>query len=565
MMRRYRTRERWRGQIVAVLLVAVIALTLVFTMAAGSVSQLRITTHTGNATQAMNMAEAVCATAIAQLRADISYGREPQRVSSAALISFESGPAEARLSFRPDVARQQNPPIPVSLNNVGSDASAQGWRRVIPPESVQLIGVGRCNGVTRTVEMVLHVPAFPYIASSSGTFSSNPGGELILGVLPENINPMSFSPEQLLPGHLASNSRDSEAVNLQGKGTIFGDVEAMGGIVTGEVDIQGGIKPHSSQVPLPEFDLRSYDPGDHVDKIFTSGGSQTLAGYNKSPGPLTISGDLNLEAGVLYVNGDLVINGSLKGKGAVVATGSVTVNGVTQLEADQQVALLSGGDVTLKGSGSFRGMVYAEGTFHSDGAKLVGTLVQNSKNSGRSDAGVALSGSAMIVGDPTLSFDEGWLVEEFRGLWIDVEGDQGSRPRARQKGRFLETRDGEIVVEWSFEVLSPTGPWELDPPLVFESYYDQEGKWISSNWDDALARYRAEYPEGYIPGDSAQLTLRSKSGAIVKLLKPAETRPQISPDKVKVFSEMLHFKFNSSQFLRAEDRLRLILRREHSL
>ncbi len=146
------------------LLTALMALSLLFTVTATSISQLRFTTHVANAQQAKNLAEAAIATAVSELRKDLSFGQSSGLLPSmpAARVQVGQGAEQGLLSFHSNKARELG--IPLSLNNVDADAPAAGWRgRVVPPEAAQLVAVGTCGGVSRTVEAVIYVPRFPYV------------------------------------------------------------------------------------------------------------------------------------------------------------------------------------------------------------------------------------------------------------------------------------------------------------------------------------------------------------------------------------------------------------------
>lgn len=67
---------------------------------------------------------------------------------------------------------------------------------------------------------------------------------------------------------------------------------------------------------------------------------------------LTITGDLNLAGGTLYVEGDLTLNGGIHGIGSVFVDGNISINGGNSVVLTNQstgAALFSSGDVTLTG------------------------------------------------------------------------------------------------------------------------------------------------------------------------------------------------------------------------
>lgn len=564
--------RRSRGHIATVLLISVVALTLLFTIAASALSHLRLTSHADNAQKAQNLAEAAVQTAIASLRQDLRFGITSGLLPDmpASLVKVETAYGQGRLSFHPGKAAELG--LPLSCNNVASDTPKEGWKgRLVPSEAVQLIGVGLVGGVTRTVEMVLHVPRFPYVISSSGSFVCD--GPLRLGVVPAHLDPTKLSGEELLPGHLVSNSRDPRAVQISGETVVSGDVEAVGGItMSAPAVVQGSVKPHSQEASLAKLRVGDYDPlGKYagVESFLGSHQSETLAGYNRGTGDVVVSGDLNLEAGVLYVDGQLRVSGGVKGRGALIATGGIVLGGASTLESDHQVALLSQGDIELRGSGSFRGLIYTEGNLTSQGVKLLGSLITNS--SSEQGGKVALRESGLLAGDPNMSFDEGWLCEE----WCELEGSYtnptlpaNELPRVRQQAKFVGLEDGLIVVEWSYQFDSPRpeSGFETPPPVVRE-YYNAEGERVRSGFEAVQEGMNpgntttggGGRPFGYGNNHDLKLQVDGVTALTIRFQSP----PLISPEKIRVFREVQDFKLDFSQFLRPEDRLRLLLRADH--
>jgi hypothetical protein len=559
----------------------VVALALLFTMAAGAVSQLRFTSHAANAQKARDLADAAVETAIARLRHDLSFGQVSGLLPGmpAAEIKVQQGPAQGLLSFHPGKALDLG--IPVSLNNVDSDAALEGWGgRVIPPEAAQLVAVGTCGDTSRTVEVVVHVPRFPYVVSSSGSFSSE--GPLVLGVLPEDGDPAQFDPDDLLPGHLASN----DAVDLRGEAVISGDVEAVSDIsIADPAQVRGLVRPNSSPVPLAKIRITDYEPNPAVTDSFSgSSGPAELSGFYQGSGQVMVNGGLDLEGAVLYVDGDLhVSNGGIKGKGAVISTGSITVDGTTSLESDQQVALLSHGDVTLNGHGAFRGVVYTEGDLHSTGVELIGALIANSTDGGAID----LHDSGAVAGEPSMKFDEGWLYEPLdKTVSIPWQASLGPPDMAQvRRSGHVEQQGDQYVVDWTFEWASPAydpadfhsvlGEPPPDPsgflaslgplPAVRE-VYDRDGHRVSSNYDEVYGPFWEHLQQLF----DAEVERRLAEIADYGLRDHREvvegipfTPPVLTPTRVRSDPVLQTFKLDFNQFLKAEENLRLLLRVEH--
>lgn len=547
-----------------------VALALLFTVAAGAVSQLRLSSHASNACQAKMLAEAAIATTVASLRQDLRFGETAGlgEGAPAAEVVVRQGQATGVLSFLPDVAERLE--IPVSLNNVNSDAPEEGWGgRVIPPEAVQLVAVGSCGGVRRTVEAVLHVPRFPYVVSSSGDFSS--AGPLVLGVLPEGAEPSNFNPDDLLPGHLASNA----SVQLQGDALISGDVEAVETISVVEPSkVCGLVRPNSSPVPLARLRVTDYQPMAAITETFTGSTSHTkLAGFYQGSGLVTADGGLDLEGAVLYIDGDLRVNGAVTGKGAVICTGTITVNGTMVLQADQQVALLAQGDVTLNGQGAFSGLVYTEGDLRSTGVQLIGALIANSDTGGA----VELRDTGAMVGVPNLNFDEGWLYEPLAGQatlpWIGGFGP--GLARVDRRGKVIAEGD-HFVIEWTFESAPPSALAQpmmgagflarvretLGPFPTVREIYNSDGQRVSSNYDEVWPPYLDRYRQML----SEELQILNEDGSTIAATQSQGTDfspPEVAPTRVLADPVLQTFKLDFNQFLKAEENLRLLLRVDH--
>ena len=562
------------------MLTVIVALSLLFTMAAGSVAQLRLTSHSSNAQQARARAEAVSETAIARLRDDLHFGRlsDLSPFMPAAELRVERGNAQGLLSFHPQRAQELG--IPVSLNNIDSDAPQAGWKgRLIPPEAVQLVAVGSSGGVTRVVETVVHVPRFPYVVSSSGAFESH--GPLVLGVLPEGGDPAHFDPNTLLPGHLASNG----SVLVQGTALISGDVEAVEQIsIVEPARVRGLLRPASAPVPLARIAIADYQPNPAITDSF-SGSSQRaqLSGFFQGAGEVIVDGGLELEGAVVYVSGNLhVRSGGVKGKGALITTGSLTIDGVTSLESDQQIALLSQGDVTLNGQGAFRGVVYTEGDLRSTGVELFGALIANSASGGS----IELTDARAVVGEPSMNFDEGWLYEPLETTlnlpWHNALGDP-SIARVRRQGTVTEDGD-QHVIEWSFEWAGPlqNPPYtphlsepppnpagflaSLGPLPSVREVYDSDGRRVSTNYNEVYGPFWARYTELFEQFRDARLqeldayNVRDHRS---DLEGEDFTPPQLTPARVVAEPVLQTFKLDFNQFLRAEENLRLLLRVDH--
>ena len=375
--------------IASVLMVVAMAVVLVFSLAGTSIFHLNMTTNALNRLNALNLADSAISQCIERIVADVYYGESQDKT-----IEIQGNTSDSKnagyVTFSPVDASRFG--IPLSKNNYRNDASTQGWNnRIVPMNSIHIIGTGVSNGVTRHVEAIVHVPPFPYSIAANGKFSSS-GKLLVASALkPQDVTGGPIDPGKLLPGNLVANSTDPKAVKISGEGTITGDLKTAGDIElnkdsNSKIEVLGEISRYCTPVKIPRFDISKYDPEQNADYKC---GLQTLPSYLSNPslegfcrvnGNLDVSGDLNLNGALIYVDGNINISGGLKGKGALVCSGKTNVAKGSSLASDNLVALLSKGDVKLGGSGnmdssSFQGIIYTEGNFKADQITLCGAFI----------------------------------------------------------------------------------------------------------------------------------------------------------------------------------------------
>ena len=432
------------------------------------------------------------------------------------------------------------------------------------------------------METVVHVPRFPYVICTSGKFRSQ--GPLVVGILPETTEAEWATVEDLLPGHLASNSEAGDAVNLQDAAVISGDVESVGGILANPpVVIRGSRLSNTDPVDIPALAIRDYDPQfkPGVETFSGSTTSTVLAGYNRSPGSATVTGDLTLEAGVLYVTGDLTVTGNLKGRGAVFTEGNLNVLGCAELESDQQIALVAEGDVNLRGTGRFRGIVYTQGDFQASGVALVGAFIGKSDTGGGS---IYIEDAGLVAGDPTMSFQDNWLCSQTTstGLWWggpDIFGPYGEAypnfypadfPTWKQTSEFVGVEGGLIVVEWRIEGFFPGGNGELPTIYPRREYYQPDGTLVRVEFmgPDGVAvepGTMVTNADAVVPGAETWVSSYDIEGELAGSLNVArqDQVALVRPERVRVYEEVADFRLDVSQFFSYEDRMQTILWAEH--
>lgn len=357
--------------------VVVVALVMVLGLALSSatVSHLQFASAQGQAQRARDSAEAAIALAIEKVIRQPNFGENglPETVLQVPLQK-----STGYLTFHPSAAADLN--LPLSVNNKSGTVPVVGWGgRSVPPGAVQLIGLGRSGGKEKIIEAVLQVPEYPYALASSGPISSS-GGLLIGGVDSMEEALESLEPDSLRPADLASNATGI-AVKLDGDVQISGDIQAVGTVSLGpDVHIDGEVKPHSEPVEIAPLNLQDFIPDLSVP--YTPQPSPRISEATHSNAPeLTITGGLELDDGILSVNGDLKIYGGVKGRGALLVNGKVEIFDGARLAAQNQVALVAKDDVLIHGNDAsnsfFQGLIYTEGDLEAENMTLLGTFVAN--------------------------------------------------------------------------------------------------------------------------------------------------------------------------------------------
>lgn len=397
---RFFSKERG-ASLATTLVIASLVLTLGFTVVGVGFHHLNASTRISNAQVAKDLAESALAKAIERIQEREASGGTPDYgVGGTETISIDTpGAPEGAVgivSFDQSFLDVQDFRLERSLNNLSSDTAVPaGNGRVVPAEAVYLAAYGVCNGVERRVEAVLHVPRFPYSVASQGSIRGT--DLLIAGIKEGAVIPRSGTPDpqDLTPGHLVTNSEaGTSALALRGQNLVKGDLQSASGVdlSAGNTKVEGETRTFAGSVTLPDVDVTSYapDPDDPATNTSLSSleNNLRLEGtylYDNPGTPLTVTGGLTLDGGVLYVNGDLVVLGGISGEGAVIATGSIEVRGGGSLSTDNLAALVAMGDISIDGQAStpasamFEGLIYTEGNLRAENLTLVGVFVANNE------------------------------------------------------------------------------------------------------------------------------------------------------------------------------------------
>ncbi|GMU55829.1 MAG: hypothetical protein AMXMBFR33_49750 [Candidatus Xenobia bacterium] len=373
--------RRGLGLGTALIVVALLA-TIGLLIASLSVTHLGLMARESNQAIAGDLARSVLALSVERIFRDKTVGT-PGQLETLTLPAWEGAPADCEgvLSFDPTEAANRG--IPLSLNNLlGGGATLGAGGQVVPVRSVHLVAVGSCNGVRCQIEAILNVPPFPYAIAADGPVASS--GQLEVGAA-ESSPPAGVTVDQLDPAVLFSNAQ----IALGPATTIQGDLKAAGSIsLDPGTSVSGLVQPNQAPSDVPVVPLASFDPeanGQAFSAIpDVSPAVPQLAGRWKRTGELHYLGNLELVGAVLFVDGNLTVDGSLSGTGLIVTTGSLTIAGQAQMTSADQVALVSGGNLSLNGSGKasskIRGVLYSEGNFSAQHLRLEGGLITHRRS-----------------------------------------------------------------------------------------------------------------------------------------------------------------------------------------
>lgn len=368
-------RKRVGISVATTLMVVAVLLSLGLTLLAVSLHHLSVSSRLGHLERARQAAESVVALAIEKLLADTGYGCSRHGREDLEMMPRANYAGPGRLTF---VAG----PFPYSTNNLAGDAAVAGYGgRVVPPHSAQLIGVCTSGGVTRSVLALLSQPPFPYAVACNGPLTS--GGNLRLASVASSQDLLD---NRLGTASLVSNGTGPQALVLGPNTDVAGDLRSAGDIVldVATTRVRGEILSRAAPVAIPRIDVASLDP-------IATGRSQVAVepsaqldnpayqGFVRRSGDLNVRGGLTLDNGVLYVDGDLTVEGGVRGVGAVLVTGRVNLEGGADLSSDAHLALVSGGEMRLRGQNAdtsfFQGLIYSGGSFSADDITVVGSLI----------------------------------------------------------------------------------------------------------------------------------------------------------------------------------------------
>lgn len=466
---------RRRGMSLAVVL-AVVALMAVIgaTMAAVSTMSLNYTQRWTQATVALDEAEAGVAELLYSVADNPAFGKDgTAELRSRLTAGYDDRECGHVVTFRKDGD------FAWSVNNLDGTTPEGYGGRTVPSKMVHAWSIGYCRGVTRTVEVLIEKPPFPYALAASGHIrSKNPLD--VQGVRSAADMAAGKKPR---PGHVCANSPENDArdpsrnaIYVRGGGSgsdaatfISGFAQSVGGIRIEDGVVVGGVRPRSTRVTLPEIDIAGFRMAG-AEGVIAMGETEWPAPKNGEgfvldalydrEGDLVLNGPVRLRNAFLFVNGNLTVRGSLTGTGAVLVTGNVTVQGDAAVSADHRVALLAGGRVTLTGRGNhFQGVVYAKRGVTASRITVLGALIVAG---GTSDDAVLDSVKVVSLPDTTgLSF----VARSSRKVSGEVADPRGNFPFPIGSTRHtIDPVTGEEVLDHYTPYIGLPGEGDEAPP-----------------------------------------------------------------------------------------------------
>lgn len=324
------------------------------------------------------------------LQAALSYIEDNPKYGLAnESVVFETQPgdpanSQGRVSFDKSLGDYSVNNIEAEVNGIASNG------KLIPPQTVHLVGVGQYGGVRVRMEWFVGAPHFPYALASTGALKTS--GAFVVGSLDGELSVSDLTSgdflKKLKSGSLLSNSAANPAVELRGSPVrVTGDVTTPGKMYPDkaslgrDVVVSGLVQEGHRPVSIPKIKIEDYDPQGKPRLLVLEEEQMTgdkVHGFARRQGNLVVNGPLDLQEAIVYVDGDLTVNGPLAGIGAVFCTGRLTI-GSAGLGSLRKVALVSRGDLTITGKDKensiIRGMLVSEGNLSLSDVTVYGAVL----------------------------------------------------------------------------------------------------------------------------------------------------------------------------------------------
>ncbi len=364
---------------------------MAFAVAERNIIRVRLSRQNIDATSAESLAESGLAIAIASFQDNHQFGKKGENFKYEIPVTRDPK-AYCKVEF------SETPAAGKSFNNHQGDAVAVCGEHRCPKNGLFVTATGVCNGVTRTVNSVLAAAPYDYAVGATGPIRSR--GGMVLGSVPKGFDiTKGVDVDKLEEAALltvASDDGEGAALDLKGDCTLVGDLKSVGSIKLGSgvKHTKGQALANSQAEDVPDIPLSSYDfAGDLTPLVIDKNIQDQPKSYSglvswKPNGTekLEFRNGLELNGATLRLKGDVTIHGGIKGQGALIVDGKLTITGTNDLKADNQVALLAGGDIEVLGvskeSSQFQGLLYSKGPkgVHIENATVLGTVLAAGKD-----------------------------------------------------------------------------------------------------------------------------------------------------------------------------------------
>ncbi len=369
------------GSLVGVLLLISALSVGAFAVANLATWSLQMSSRQENQQIAVELADSALHQAMAQLMLHPEYGQDKKASITIQAIPGMPSDARALLTFDPSLGEAY------STNNLaGTPATSTGWNATpIASSRTHLVATGRCRGLERRVEIMVYRPRFPRAIACEGPVELH--GSLVAAVknlkdVVDDSGNFHLSEDNLSSGDVVCNDKQF----LREDTRVKGSAQARLAVVAEDTSVvEGEVLAPCEQATIPHFRVSEFDPQNDPDSLYDekspgSYGSTTLTGITRfRTGGVNVNGDLTLDNATLYVDGDLRITGSLQGVGAVLVKGETQVGKAVRLTSRDNVALLSQGDIRLRGDGNetsfFQGLLLTQGALSADRLTIMGSAI----------------------------------------------------------------------------------------------------------------------------------------------------------------------------------------------
>ena len=380
------------------LLLTTIVLLVAATMAGVFTLNMNMTQRVSNGTIALSEAEAGISEVLYQISRDENLGENNSEKNP--IVTWGMNNETIRATITPGMDEDEayhvitfdsGSSFPHSTNNTDLAHNSGSLGRTVPDGKIHLVSTGYCKGQYRVVECLVERPPFPFGLAASGPIHSKDPLK-VKGVY--TLSDYQNGDEER-PGHVLSNSAEGikiDQVSPPVPTEISGFVKSVGPVVIDQpATVRGGIRTGADLSTLPSIDIDAFrnqgQPGvvTILDNNFSKEQNLDIMYYH--PGPsLHYGSRVNLQKGLIFCEGDLIIDGPVTGEGLIITKGKAIFNSGTSLSGDNRMAVLSGGDMVIKGNNNyFSGLVYCEGNLDASDITIVGNTIVNSADNGAVD------------------------------------------------------------------------------------------------------------------------------------------------------------------------------------